>query len=401
MAGASNVDIDIDVENDEDALEGIVTEGESNYLDMSDEDFLNQDEPTLAQDAPATTTPTDEEEEGEEEEDSSEEAEAEPDVAKEEGKEEGASEATDKEVPAVDKDKVAATEKAKVESTAEDTAAVDYKAMYEKLTAPFKANGRDMQVSNVDEAIHLMQMGANYNKKMAGLKPSLKILKMLENEGLLDESKLTYLIDLDKKNPQAVQKFIRESGVDPLTIDPEQKIEYTPSSQYAVGDQQIELDEVLSNIKDTPSYARTIHAVTNQMDEPSKRLLLSQPRSIALINEHMSNGIYDRIMAQVEKDRVFGQLAGLSDIEAYQKVGDALHKAGAFNDVVNPTTTHKEPVVVATTVPASQTDNKLKDKKRAASPTKATVAAKAPLPADFNPLNMSDAEFEKFAATLN
>lgn len=394
MASAPELDNDID-NDDETTVEETDNADNSNYLDMSDEDFLNQEEPTLVQDD-STTTTTDVENE---EEDTPNVA-VEEEVDEDDSKEEQVPEATDKDVPAADKDKVAATAKTKVASAEEDTKAVDYKAMYEKLTAPFKANGRDMQVGNVDEAIHLMQMGANYNKKMAGLKPSLKILKMLENEGLLDESKLTYLIDLDKKNPQAVQKFIQESGVDPLTIDPEQKIEYTPSSQYAVGDQQIELDEVLSNIKDTPSYARTIHAVTNQMDEPSKRLLLSQPRSIALINEHMSNGIYDRIMAQVEKDRVFGHLAGLSDIEAYQKVGDVLHKAGAFNDVVNPTTTHKEPVVVETTVPASQPDNKLKDKKRAASPTKATVAAKAPLPSDFNPLSMSDDEFEKFAATL-
>lgn len=390
MAGA-NDNVEDDTELDD--TESVEAESESNYLSMTDEEFMNQEEPLVSE---TVETPEDKPEgetteEAEEEEDTS--TSEEVDTEAEDDKEDEPSKAADKEVPVTDKE---VKDKPKV---TEDATAVDYKAVHDKLMAPFKANGREMQVSNVDEAIHLMQMGANYNKKMAGLKPSLKILKMLENEGLLDESKLTYLIDLDKKNPQAVQKFIQESGVDPLTMDPEQKHEYAPSSKYTVADSQIELDEVLSEIKDTPSYARTIHAVTNQMDEPSKRLLLSQPRSIALINEHISNGIYDRIMNKVENDRTFGRLVGLSDIEAYKQVGDELHKSGAFNDVITPTT-QKEPVVVATTVPASQTDNSLKDKKRAASPTKPTVAKKAPLPEDFNPLSMSDADFEKFAASL-
>lgn len=387
MAGA-NDNIEDDTELDD--TESVEAESESNYLNMTDEEFMNQEEP-LVPEAVATPEDKPEGETTEAEEDTSTSEEIDTEAGDDKG--DTTSKATDKEVPVTDKEV-----KDKPEVT-EDATAVDYKAVHDKLMAPFKANGREMKVSNVDEAIHLMQMGANYNKKMAGLKPSLKILKMLENEGLLDESKLTYLIDLDKKNPQAVQKFIQESGVDPLTMDPEQKHEYAPSSKYAVADSQIELDEVLSEIKDTPSYARTIHAVTNQMDEPSKRLLLSQPRSIALINEHISNGIYDRIMNKVENDRTFGRLVGLSDIEAYKQVGDELHKSGAFNDVITPTT-QKEPVVVATTVPASQTDNSLKDKKRAASPTKPTVAKKAPLPQDFNPLSMSDADFEKFAASL-
>lgn len=33
---------------------------------------------------------------------------------------------------------------------------IDYKAMYEKLTAPFKANGREFAVKDVDDAIFLL-----------------------------------------------------------------------------------------------------------------------------------------------------------------------------------------------------------------------------------------------------
>src|SRR5690606_38757650 len=96
---------------------------------------------------------------------------------------------------------------------------VDHKAIVDKLFAPFKANGKEMVVDNVDDAVALMQMGANYNKKMAALKPNLKLLKLLENNNLLSEEKIGFLIDLDKKNPAAIGKLLKDSGIDPLDVD--------------------------------------------------------------------------------------------------------------------------------------------------------------------------------------
>ena len=45
----------------------------------------------------------------------------------------------------------------------------DYQAFYEKLTKPFKANGREIQVQNADDMIALMQQGANYSKRWHSL----------------------------------------------------------------------------------------------------------------------------------------------------------------------------------------------------------------------------------------
>ena len=43
------------------------------------------------------------------------------------------------------------------------------KEVYNKVFAPFRANGKEIQVKSVDDVISLMQMGANYNKKMASI----------------------------------------------------------------------------------------------------------------------------------------------------------------------------------------------------------------------------------------
>ena len=51
-----------------------------------------------------------------------------------------------------------------------------------------------------------MQMGAGYGRKLQDMQPHLKTLRMLEKNNLLDEGKLSYLIDLDQKNPDAIKK---------------------------------------------------------------------------------------------------------------------------------------------------------------------------------------------------
>lgn len=290
----------------------------------------------------------------------------------------------------------AAEEEEEAEEAAEsEEDAVDYKSVYEKITAPFKANGRDVQVKSVDDAIALMQMGANYNKKMAALKPNLRLMKMLETNGLLDESKLSFLIDLDKKNPEAISKLVKDSGVDPLELDTTKAGDYRPSS-YKVDDREIELDQVLDSIQDTPTYSRTLDIVSNKWDSSSKQVIASSPQLLKVINQHVQSGIYDLISKEIESERMFGRLDGLSDIEAYRQIGDAIQARGGFNHLGNPVATAPRQQRVVTPAPRTANDDKLREKKRAASSTKpATPNARGT--AEFDPLSMSDEEFSKVA----
>ena len=277
------------------------------------------------------------------------------------------------------------------EDTDEDSSKteVDYEKEYASAIAPLKANGKLHDISSIEELRKLASMGANYTKKMVALKPNLKLMKMLENNGLLDEQKLSYLIDLDQKNPDAIQKFIKESGIDPLEIDVEKDTEYQPKT-YTVNDAQLQLDEVLDNIRGTPSFDKTIDIIGNKWDESSKQILLDNPTIITSINEHVESGIYDTINTHIEKERMLGNLVGLSDLDAYKKIGDTLQAQGAFNAPGN-----TEEPITPSNKPAD--DPKLKEKKRAASPTK-RPASKSKAKEDFNPLALSDAEFEKLTA---
>ena len=268
---------------------------------------------------------------------------------------------------------------------------VDYEAEYKKLLAPFKANGKEMSVANVGEALQLMQMGANYNKKMAALKPALKTLKMLENHELLDEGKLSYLIDLHKGDKGAIQKLLKDSGIDPLDMDSDTESDYKPKT-YTVDEREMLLDEVLERIQDTPTYNQTINVVSNKWDRASKQMIADQPSILETINGHMASGIYSRVNAEVEKERAFGRLIGLSDLEAYRVTGDAMNARGAFNDLIQPSQTTAPAAKQSAPVALKKApDPQLNAKKRAASSTKAKTAAPAQ---NLNPLAMSDEAFE-------
>lgn len=357
---------------------------EQSILSMSDADFLNAPMPTFesASSHEQTETQTEKKEEVEVDTTATQPEDVE-DIENKGPEEENVS--TEQETQSDDTQKETELAEQENDTTKDEPEIVDAQAQLNKLFAPFKANGRDIKIDSVDEAIKLMQQGANYNKKMAALKPSLKVLKMLENNGLLDEQKITYLIDLDKKNPDAIGKLIKESGIDPLDVNTQEEPKYTPGN-YSVSDAQVNLDAVLDSIEHTPTYNRTMTVILDEWDDNSKRALANEPNLIPLINEHVANGIFDTIASEMMKQRALGNLSGLSDLQAYEAIGKQLAAQGAFNK--KPT---QQPVEVKPKVPA-QDDTERAAKRKAASPSKQTQATKEP---DLNPLSMSDEEFEK------
>jgi hypothetical protein len=284
-------------------------------------------------------------------------------------------------------------------TTTTEQPAVNFEAEYKRLLAPFKANGKDLAVGNVDEAIALMQMGANYNKKMAALKPNLRLMKMLDNAGLMSEDQISYLIDLGKKNPAAINKLVKDSGLDPMDLDAEKAGTYKPTTR-TVDDREIELDTVLDELKDSSTYTRTLDVVSNKWDAASKQTIAGNPELLKVIDGHIASGIYDLISTEVERQRVFGRLKGIPDIEAYRTVGDDMNAKGGFNHLFQKEqpakTAPASPVIV--TPPAKPVDEKLNDKRRAAGSTKPAATSAAPAK-DFNPLAMSDEDFGKLVYT--
>ena len=247
-----------------------------------------------------------------------------------------------------------AQEKAEADAKAKNTqpaGEVDYKATHEQIMAPFKANGKTMQVKSVDEAIQLMQMGANYTRKMQELQPHRKTLLMLENNGLLDEGKLSFLIDLDKKNPEAIKKLLQDAKIDPLDVDLEKESTYQEGN-HKVSDEEAQFRLVLDELNSNPVGRETLQTINSTWDQASKEVLWKQPEVMNTIHQQRENGVYARIMAEIDRRRTLGVIqVGVPFLEAYRVVGDELHKAGAFNDLFKPKATAVAPVATRAAMP--------------------------------------------------
>lgn len=260
----------------------------------------------------------------------------------------------------------------------------DYKSKYDALMAPFKGNGKEIKVNTPEDLRRLAQMGVGYNARMAELKPIRKIAKMLENEGLLDADKINFLIDLSKNNPDAINKLVSDSGINPLDIDTEGTDGYKPNT-YTVNDNQLALDEALDELERSPSGKRVIDVVSTKWDKASKQVLVSNPGNMRQLEQQINDGIFDRVVQAVEQERLFGRIpAGVSDLEAYNAIGNQMAARGEFNA---PSTTPPAPKA-----PKAQ-DTKRKSRKRAAASTKSNKPTTKPIQTDI--LSMSDEEFEK------
>jgi len=375
---------------------------EVNILDMSEEDFnaldinalddtsdeeAGSDDSGDTADSDSTTQDTDEEAANSDG-DTSDESE---DDDSDEQSADDVDEDTDDSASSEDSDDTADTD----ESTDEDNDETKSEAelQLEKLLAPFKANGKDIQVDNVDDAITLMKMGANYNKKMAAIKPNLKIIKKLENNDLLDEGKLNYLIDLSNKNPEAIKQLIKESGIDPLQIDTKEDTGYEPTA-YNVEDSEVDLDLVLTDLKDGPKFKETMEIISNKLDPASRKVLVESPDIIRVLNEHVELGIYDKIMTVVDRERMLGKLPNLNDLQAYKQVSDAINANGGMKTDNTGKSSEKTDKQKADTTDQKQ---KTKARKKAAATTTSTPGKTQK--DDFDILAMSDEEIENMPAS--
>ena len=252
----------------------------------------------------------------------------------------------------------------------------DYEAAYRELMAPFKAARREVKLDNIEDARRLMQMGVDYSSKMRQMKPHLRVLRTLEKAGLTDPDQINFLIDLKKGDTNAIKKLLKDGSIDPMELDLEGSESYKPN-EHVIGDVELGLAEAFDSISESPHYQSTLK-ILDGMDTVSKQQLQDNPNVIPVINQHMEAGIYEKVWAKVEMERMLGRLAGLSDLDAYYRTGEAMHKAGLLltpaEDAPSPASNTTQGSAQGNGSPADPTPNDRKGQKRAASPTKGRAA---------------------------
>lgn len=386
--------------------------GANNPLAMSDEDFLKLNDPSQIPGSEAGEANAEEEnqeeEEVEEEEDTSTDTESENDGEDNEEEEQSSeTEGGDEEAtPAsgeADEQDVASEEGTPVEKNEEEkekkpaseqeqtstpSDLTELQSFYSTVMAPFKANGKTIQAKSPEEVLTLMQMGANYTKKMQDIQPHRKVLMMLEDNGLLDQAKLGYLVDLHKGDKAAITKLLKDTEIDPLDIDTESDSNYL-GGNHQISDQQANFREVVQEVAQSDSGKETLQII-DQWDDASKDAVWENPEIIQVMQSQRDNGVYDQIVSELDRQRALGKIpANLPFIQAYKLVGDQLF-APAQSGQSQPA--QKVKIAEKVAKPKPKVSNG--DKASAAAPSRSTPRKNGQV---VNPLAMSDEEFAKMA----
>jgi len=275
-----------------------------------------------------------------------------------------------------------------------DSDEINFESAYKELMAPFRAARKEVKLENIEDARRLMQMGVDYSRKMELMKPHLRVLRTLDKAGLTDPEQVNFLIDLHAKNPDAIKKLLKDSSIDPMDLDLEDSKPYKPNA-HVIGDTELALSEAFDSISDSPKY-QAVLTTFDGMDTVSKQQLQDNPSVIPVITQHLEAGIYEKVWAKVETERMFGRLAGLSDLDAYYTVGEAMHKAGVLGGTPQDATSQPgstdQSSAQGNGSPTGKKPN-ANSQKRAASPVRGRAAqAGKKMP---NLAAMSDEEIEK------
>ena len=206
-----------------------------------------------------------------------------------------------------------------VKATQEDLA----KSFYEKITAPFKANGQMVKLDNPDDIVRAMQMGLNYSEKMAKLKPHMKVVRALDQAGLLTEEKINHLIDLSKHNPAAIAQLLKQGEVDTYSLP---DLETTPyqAGNYMVSDQTLVFEDTVNNLSGYDEGKQVLNMVNN-WDNGSMDILYQNPQFLEQMAEQVKTGLFQDTMSIIARDRALGRLPmNVPVVELYNQVATEL-----------------------------------------------------------------------------
>lgn len=265
----------------------------------------------------------------------------------------------------------------------------NYEEFYKTVMAPFKANGRMVQLNNAQEVISLMQKGTDYTRKTQDLARYKKPLLMLEKAKLLDEDNVSFYIDLMKGNQEAIRKLLKDKNIDTFSLpSDEEPINYVPGGNK-VSDIEVTIDDTIKNIVGKP-YGNSFIADVSNYDDATKSYIGQDPRILEVLFQQKQQGVYDRIVAEVERQKLIGNISPNTPfVEAYYNVGMMLRQQGynqqGRNGFNTPQPLTRRPAVTPSNLNNSQ-------RARAAGITRTSSQVRQPIK---NPLSMSDEEFLK------
>ena len=265
---------------------------------------------------------------------------------------------------------------------------IDYKAVYDTIFKPFKANGKEITPRSTEDVISLMQMGANYTKKMQLMAPIRKAAQSLINNNISEED-LSFLIDLHKGDKEAIKELLKKNNVDVTDLDLDE-VKYTRNRRNIASDEDVEFQDAAQDVAASTTKIQEIF--DKVWDRNSRTKVLGNPKLLRALHEEIQLGRFDEVQKIVESEKTFGRYKGVDDVDIYidvvtklvnlqqQKMQQEANKASRAN--IMPKAAPSESARASSKSKAAPTRNKTSSKGNS------TLTAK-------DIFSMSDEEFKK------
>lgn len=266
----------------------------------------------------------------------------------------------------------------------------NYEEFYKRVMAPFKANGKTIQLNSTEEAIALMQKGVDYTRKMQDIARYRKPMLMLERANLLNEDQISFFIDLVNGDQEAIRKLLKDKNIDAFSLPSEDEpINYVAGS-HKISDDQINFKEQLDNIATQPKGVEFLKEV-NEYDQQSKDHIYKEPRILQALYQQKQGGLYDKIVEEIERQRILGQIPdNVPFLIAYNTIGNKLFGQGSNNQQSRNGLATQQPLTRKPAITSNRLNNSQKAKSAGLTRTSNRSVGRTK-----NPLEMSDEEFLK------
>lgn len=180
-----------------------------------------------------------------------------------------------------------------------------------------KADGTEFEF-NLNELMQLAPKAMNYTRKMQELKPWRQTISALQDSGI-SHDEVNLMIDALKGDKDAIASIIKRTDFDPLELDPEKDIQYTPR-EHGRSSQELDIQDIEDRISRDPEYNITTHVVNRQWDDKSRAAMFENPGMIEGLHTDIRSGVFDKVSPMAIKLKALDG-GRKSDIEYYVEAG--------------------------------------------------------------------------------
>lgn len=205
----------------------------------------------------------------------------------------------------------------------------DFRKAYKDLLKPLWARGHNFTPRNMEEVKTLMSQGVDYLYKTQQLAQHRKQIELLQREGISNDD-LTFLIDLKKKDPEAIKKFFADGDLNPYDVDITETPNYQPKTKM-IDDETLALRDSVNELMTMPDGRACYDELVHTLDKASQDYFLKEPELLKTFYQHQhtpvgnNKTLYTIIKDEIDHEKALGRLPqNMSFLDAYRTVGDNL-----------------------------------------------------------------------------